>query len=902
MGNCARPVILKLWTLHAVNECLWLHDTARPYVATPINQRVATRRALEPQCASVRDRSSLLIDMQAVKKFAVGRWSRASFSAHDRADPPPRERLELPQMQHAAEVLRDEFGVPHIYAETEHDLFLLHGFCQAEDRLWQMEGLRRVAAGRVSELMGPGALTVDKFARTLGWSRRAAEEWRLLCQSEDPNATRAVAMLTAYCDGVNAFIDQAAAEGGRGNMLNAGRLPFFFMLLKVDPEPWRPEDTLGILRVLCYQMNHGGQHPAIRQLLANIVGEDDALRWSRTDRDPTTGKEWPPTRPSPLESRATPKSQRKQSNAEDVPTVKPAATTSARFATAVPDDVLLRTLAGQPSEREIPSQGQGSNWWALGTERTSTGGPLLANDPHLSVRVPSIWYESHLHAKETGLHTAGVQMPGFPITIIGHNDHVCIGVTLGYTDTEDLFMERFVGPKDPRLGHSTSYMHEGLVKEVATYEERIVVKGEAETVMTVAETVHGPVVSQCAGDHVAAYDVARAEAVAADDRHFATHDADGVTIEIAFCAKGLAERTGAMEALYALAHATDVNSARAAFEHVAAPSLNIGLADDTGNIGYALVGRVPLRGCMPGAEMMPLVGWTGDNDWSGDIPWELMPHSINPEGGKLVSANHRIVPTTDDTSYLGNIWVAGWRAQAIHDALDEWEAKGVRVGLHENQALQMDFRCIPGEHFRDLFALNQTKIKTTQQLSEIELAAMGALVAWDGRMEAASIGATVYELTADAVADLVFECLLARTATDSRDNARGKSLQAERLLQMATGQGIDASLRGRSELKNGVVSTVLEALAQPSSWYLPNDDAVPVMAKALRIACTYLEAKLGRDVSEWRWGELHVCHFTHQGAGQLGDFLNAPPFEFGGNADTIAQVSIANIGGEQVSC
>ena len=749
------------------------------------------------------------------------------------------------QMQHAAEILRDEFGVPHIYAETEHDLFFLHGFCQAEDRLWQMEGLRRVAAGRVSEMMGPVALTVDKFARTLGWSRRAAEEWRLLCSSDDANSTKAVAMLRAYCDGVNAFIDQAAAQGGRGNMLNGGPLPFFFMLLKIDPEPWRPEDTLGILRVLCYQMNHGGQHPAIRQLLANIVGEDDALRWSRTDCDPTTGKEWPPTRPSAAAGRAS------------VPTANPTAQYSAGCATTVPDELLRRTLAGQPSERDLPSQGQGSNWWALGSERTSTKGPLLANDPHLSVRVPSIWYESHLHANDTGLHTAGVQMPGFPVTIIGHNEKVCIGVTLGYTDTEDLFIERFVGKKDARLGHSTSYMHEGLVKEVQTHEETIAVKGETEpVVVTVAETVHGPIVSRCAGNHDGAYDVARAEAVAADDGNFATHDADGVTMEMAFCAQGLAQRTGAMEALYALAHATDVKSARAAFEHVAAPSLNIGLADNSGNIAYALVGRVPLRGCMPGAEMMPLVGWTGDNDWRGDTPWDLMPHSVNPPDQKLVSANHRIIPTTDKAVYLGNIWVAGWRALSIHDALDEWKDSGTRVGLDENQALQMDFRCIPGERFRDLFSSKRVEIETTQSLTETELVALGELVTWDGRMDVDSIGATLYELTSDAVADQVFECLLARNAAAaSSDDA---SDAAERLLEMAKGQGIDASLRARSELKNGVVSTVLEALAQPSSWYLPNGDAVPVMAQALRVACTFLEAAFGADASEWRWGKLHI--------------------------------------------
>ena len=143
-----------------------------------------------------------------------------------------------------------------------------------------------------------------------------------------------------------------------------------------------------------------------------------------------------------------------------------------------------------------------------------------------------------------------------------------------------------------------------------------------------------------------------------DDEQFSTHDADGVSMELSFSAKGLAPRTGALEALYTMAHATDVASARGAFENVAAPSLNIGLADRHGNIGYALVGRVPVRGagCPAGGEMLPLEGWTGDNDWVGDTPWDLMPHSLNPSDGKIVSANHRIVPTTDPDVYLWDIY------------------------------------------------------------------------------------------------------------------------------------------------------------------------------------------------------------------------------------------------------
>ena len=158
------------------------------------------------------------------------------------------------------EVLHDNWGVPHIYAETERDLFFLHGYCQAQDRLWQMEGLRRVAAGRLAELRAD-AVVVDRFARTLGWPKLAAEEWEQL-QAEATGesagaaaAAGAVGMLLAFADGVNQFIAECKASGGKGNMLRTGPLPFFFMLAGIEPEPWSPVDTLGILRVLCYQMN-----------------------------------------------------------------------------------------------------------------------------------------------------------------------------------------------------------------------------------------------------------------------------------------------------------------------------------------------------------------------------------------------------------------------------------------------------------------------------------------------------------------------------------------------------------------------------------------------------------------------------------------------------------------------
>jgi acyl-homoserine lactone acylase PvdQ len=433
-----------------------------------------------------------------IRQVLAPRWSRPSLCAHDLAPPlrslgttetPPqrRQRIQLP-LRAPAEILRDSFGVAHIYAACERDAFFLHGYAQAQDRLWQMEGLRRVGKGRLAEMVGETALHLDRFARTMDWAGLASREWEALQRSEDKGAAGAVLMLQAFAEGVNARIEECQRTGGRGNLMAGGALPMFFMLVGVDPEPWSPVDTLAILRVMAFQMNHGGQMPAIRQLLADVVGNFEAERWSRTSTAPD-GSPWPSTvaaTPPPPPS-ATPPPTTGASDAHR-PSAAPAA--GGGVAAASYSRALLAALACEPSEAELPRRHSGSNWWALAPERSQTGGVLLANDPHLSVKAPNIWYEVHLEAGGGGgddapLQITGVCIPGasaracvldgtglprlavrealdvdasvhhlltlwlcavgargtclpwretgFPIPIVGHNAHVAAGVTLGYT-------------------------------------------------------------------------------------------------------------------------------------------------------------------------------------------------------------------------------------------------------------------------------------------------------------------------------------------------------------------------------------------------------------------------------------------------------------------------------------
>ena len=343
-------------------------------------------------------------------------------------------------------IIRDDWGVPHIYASNPHDLFFAQGYAHAQDRFWQMEFYRRIGTGRLSEILGESGLGNDQFLRTVGWHRTAAQELELL--DEELRAT-----LEAYAEGVNAYIST-----------HQGRLGLEFIVLGLtgvdfEPEPWTPLNTLTFAKVMCWDLGGNMSAELMRAQIADRLGSDAVNILSP---------------PYP----------------EGAPVIVPHPLTEASLE-SVPDAAFAAQALGRGKDI-------GSNNWVIGGDRTETGMPILADDTHLSFQMPSIWYEVALHCEPTGpdcpYNSTGFSFAGAPGVIFGHNNHIAWGVTNLGPDVQDLFIER-VNPENPN-----QYEYQGEWLDMEIIQEEIYIAGEDDpVVVNVRVTRHGPIINDVAG-------------------------------------------------------------------------------------------------------------------------------------------------------------------------------------------------------------------------------------------------------------------------------------------------------------------------------------------------------------------------------------------------------------------
>jgi penicillin G amidase len=359
--------------------------------------------------------------------YAARRFLRRSL-------PQSRGELRLPGLQHNVEIIRDRWGVPHIYAANESDLFFAQGFVQAQDRLFQMDLNRRAGAGRLSEVVGPLGLAIDRLARRAGWPRAAARQVGADSRSE--------AVATAYAAGVNAFIKQ-------------GTLPLEFSLLFYRPQPWRPLDSALWGVVVGWGLSSNFEAELLRTALLEQVGPEKAASF-----DPEYGREYQ--------------------------TVLPARQIGARAAANLVK--AYRRALEELLLKELPlGPGAGSNNWVVNGRHTLSGRPILANDPHLPAGFPAFWYEIHLQGGDYNV--AGFALPGIPGVIIGHNDKIAWGFTNAFPDVQDLYLERF-HPQD-----ALRYEVDGRWQQAQVVTERIRVRGRRPVQEKVVYTHHGPLIS-----------------------------------------------------------------------------------------------------------------------------------------------------------------------------------------------------------------------------------------------------------------------------------------------------------------------------------------------------------------------------------------------------------------------
>ena len=550
-------------------------------------------------------------------------------------------------------IIRDRHAIPHISGETITDVIFAQGYAHAQDRLWQMEFQRRVGAGRLAEVVGADALPADRFMRTLGFYRLA--EASLAHLSEETRT-----WLNAYADGVNAFLAD-----------RSGPLPPEFLLFGHDAiEPWRPADSIVWVKMMALDLSRNWRTELLRARLATRLSDEQiADLW--------------PGYPS------------------DAPISLAALTQGLdldRLASLLPP---------------APPPGVGSNGWVVSGARSTSGAPLLANDPHLGYRTPGTWYLVRLQAPELELTGAG--LPGLPGIVLGHNGEIAWGMTNTGPDSQDLFVEK-IDPADPER-----YLTPEGSAPFDVREEVIAVKDADDVNLTVRTTRHGPVISDLLGD---------TDTIIDDDR----------VLALAWTA--LIEEDTSIETLFDLTRATDWASFREAIEGHDVPQQNVLYADGNGHIGMAAPGRVPVR--RSGDGLWPVPGWTGEHDWIEVIPADALPMQTDPEIGQLINANNRIVP--EGYPYLiTSIWEPPYRARRIETLIGD--------GVHDLASfasIQLDQFSLIADDFLPLML----EAKPGDDRAE---AAIDRLASWDRVMRAEAAEPLIFAAWYRAFTRLIYQ-------------------------------------------------------------------------------------------------------------------------------------------------
>lgn len=555
--------------------------------------------------------------------------------------PPARDEAAIPGLSAPVSITLDRHGIPYLRAASEVDAWAALGWLHARDRMFQMELMRRGAAGRLSELIGAQGLRLDRYTRLLGLSVAAEADYARL-----PEETRAA--LTAYARGVNAWI----GDKGRWSAPE-------FVALGHTPEPWRETDSLLWGKVMALFLSGNARTELARLRLSTQLdrGRIDEL-WPR---DGSSG---------------TPYAQAPALGAH-----------------------LERVIAALPVFGEdAPVPPTASNIWAVTGERSATGKPLLANDPHLAFSQPIQWHLARVEVP--GMTLAGAFAPGVPFLVLGRNAHIAWGMTTTHSDTQDVFIERLAGAE--------AYVSPEGPRPFAVREERFRVRFGEDVTMRVRSTRNGPVLSDL-------------------DPTPGTPPEHVLSVSMTALLPG----DSAAAALHRLNRARDFSEADAAVAAIGAPQQNIVIADTAGRMGMVLPARIPVRRAGDGS--FPGPAWDGSHGWDGFAPTEALPRFVDPPSARLVNANNRVVPD-DFPLFLTRDWWGDFRHRRILERLDSAGPQDVTTMA----AIQMDAVSLAA---RDLLPL-MTAIPTPPAPAEAR--ALALLRAWNGSVDAARAEPLIY--------------------------------------------------------------------------------------------------------------------------------------------------------------
>jgi penicillin amidase len=727
--------------------------------------------------------------------FSIGAlWLR---SAEKAALPVLDGDVQVAGLSAPVTVRRDGHGVPHIDAATQDDMLVAQGYVTAQDRLWQMDMYRRNAGGELAEVLGPSLVKQDETQRVLQFKRTAQRMYASL-----PEADRA--RLDDYARGVNLFIEASQS---------AGTLPAEFKLLGYKPEPWTGVDSISVgLMVMQMLDEHWPTKLSRARIAADLHNpklESDLYPVGSWRDHPPTGILLDLSQPHP----EPPPSTNDDDDDEDEPSTASAAPME-RLQPGVLDN--RNELLEQLGLRTCDGCRPGSNNWVIAGAHTASGKPLLANDMHLDLLVPNIWYMADLSAP--GFHAAGVTIPGMPFVIAGHNEHVAWGITALMGDVQDLYEEKLDGQGNYEAD-------DGTWKPLAIDREVIKVRGGRDVALDVESTGHGPLLNPILTK-------------------------DSAPVALKWTLYDTALNSMPVYRLNTAANWTEFSSALADW---CWPTLNIVYADDRGHIAYYAVGRIPFRpgktappatvaaaGQNPGVMAGPTPGviphlgvifdrpvaHAADDDhheWQGYIPFDEMPSSVDPPSGFLATANSRVI--TGDSKYLiTNEWVEPYRIERIYKMLEG------RNGLAPKDMLaaQTDIYSEMDQEFgqRLAYAIDHTADVDARLRQAADLMRI-----WDGKLTADSAAASLVTQARRALWPLILEPKLGKDAASY--HWEESNFAEEEIVMHAKADWLPANYKNWDELLTAAVRKGMD------------------------------DGKATGDVSKWTYGSWHVIDLEH---------------------------------------
>jgi len=563
----------------------------------------------------------------------------------------------------------DESDIPHIKANSQADALFALGYLHATERSWQMEINRRLASGRLSEILGSETIKIDRYLRTLGIKRTAERQF-----DRYPVATKR--LLQAYADGVNT-----------GNAQLGWALPIEYFLTGSKPGHWSPTDSVAWMLIMALDLGGNWDRELQRLELSQFL---------------TTKQIW-----------------------EILPPYEPGAPVSnLDFAKMYQDLKLFNPAAGSTElgSLNLPGgkEGIGSNNWALSGKLTSSGKPLLANDPHLGLSTPAIWYFAHLDAP--GMNVIGGTLPGIPAVVLGRTDKFAWSFTNTNPDVQDLYIEQ-IDPNNPGM-----YRGPDGPLPFKVHQEIIDVKGAPSITFLVKETRHGPVIS--------------------DSYAQAQRSIDTKRFALALRWTALDIENQSVDGLLEMNRAKDIDSFKKALRKNYAPMQNVVMADTEGNITYQAAGVAPKRILHQGLYgVAPALGWEKQFDWNGYIPFEQLPASNNPEQGWIATANQKIMAANDPNPLTGD-----WDLPTRYDRIVELIKSRNSHDLDYMKTMQADTLSLGSTPLLGLFKSSKPSHKLAPQAQEI-------IQGFDGDMKVDSAGALIFNAWADQLTRNTFSRL-----------------------------------------------------------------------------------------------------------------------------------------------